>query len=323
MISWVFFSGVYPTTRIPKQRLLFSELRTVSKSAPTRNAYKYTIDILYHEYFYILKNIYRHVSDSVTICFLFQIHVKVRIWGIAVLSKADLAEKLGKKKTPPPKEIPKIIDDPLSTDPEFSKMVEDSCAESPLGDVKIQLKSQSKRSPIAVFMLKAPGENKFSQKLQIVVKPPGVLAIDAMAILKFIAAQFMDGEVKVESLKERKGFLVGCLEKSTLLEEFQRSGKRDGDAEFFDIYKKRMERATLQQSAPPNPTGASSVIGNIGCISSREKMIEFLVMSRTFKFKNKLLSTARSDYAQPWHRMHQYRRGEKNIENQGSVNDAK
>ena len=52
-------------------------------------------------------------------------------------------------------------------------------------------------------------------------------------------------------------------------------------------------------------------------------MIEFLVMSRTFKFKNKLLSTARSDYAQPWHRMHQYRRGEKNIENQGSVNDAK
>lgn len=208
------------------------------------------------------------------------------IWGIAVLSKADLAEKLGKKLPAPPKpkdtntkDPPQIADDPLSTDPEFSKMIEDTFAESPLGDVRIQLKSQSKRSPIAVLMLKCPGETKFSQKLQIVVKPPGVLAIDAMAILKFIGAQFMDGEIKVESLKDRKAFFVGCLEKSTLLEEFKKCGSRDGDAEFFEIYKKRVERATGQQNVDPQSsaaTSASSVIGNNRCMFFNKIWIEFI-----------------------------------------------
>ncbi len=164
------------------------------------------------------------------------------------------------------KDPPEVPDDPLSQEPEFAKMVEDVSADSPVGEVKIQLKPQSKRSPIAVLMFKGPGDKKFSQKLQIVVKPPTVLGIDAMAILKFIAAEFLDGDINVDSLKDRKAFLVGCLEKNTLLAEFEKK-KTFGVAttsteHFVDIYKKRVERAIVQPENVDPPTAASASFFN-------------------------------------------------------------
>lgn len=135
-----------------------------------------------------------------------------------------------------------VVSDVISADPRFSQMIQTVQAASDVGEVKVQLKPQNKRASIAVLMFKEVGGTKFSQKLQIVVKPPALVGVDAMAILKDIAADLLDGDLKLDDLKQQRDNPVEKHEMGTLIDYFKerRPISQEENALFVGIYAKRL-----------------------------------------------------------------------------------
>ena len=134
---------------------------------------------------------------------------------------------------------------PVSAHPDMKQMMEDQTMETEqMGTFRVALKPQSKRSPIAVLMHRKQDEKKFTQKTQIVVKP-GVLAVDAMCILKLIAVELAEKSIDMKEIKERRGDLLKCLEDSaeTLLLSMQvRHPPSDpGNVAFLEVYQRRID----------------------------------------------------------------------------------
>ena len=130
-------------------------------------------------------------------------------------------------------------------------MAEKTAVNEEIGEAKTVLKPQKGRSPIVVLMFKGKDETKWSQKLQIVIKPPTILAFDAMAILKAIAADLLDGKAQLSDLKPQKNSLLDMHEKGTLVEYWRRIlDDTDGNKMFLKMLAKRAELAsTMEQSA--------------------------------------------------------------------------
>jgi hypothetical protein len=77
-----------------------------------------------------------------------------------------------------------------------------------LGALKASLKSQKGRNSIASLQFKPKGGTTFSQKLQVVVKPPEICGVDAMAILKVIMSLVLDGDNDINDLMGIRNKLV-------------------------------------------------------------------------------------------------------------------
>eukprot|EP00435_Cladocopium_sp_Y103_P045967 s2022_g13.t1 len=135
---------------------------------------------------------------------------------------------------------PELAPDVISSDPKFSQMMQTVQAASHLGEIRVQLKTQNKRSGIAVLMFKEPEGKKFTQKLQIVVKPPNLVGVDAMAIMKDIAADVLDGDLALENVRARRDYLVQRHDDGTLIDYFKerRPITQEENAIFVGIYAK-------------------------------------------------------------------------------------
>lgn len=136
--------------------------------------------------------------------------------------------------------------DQVSSHPDMKEMMQDQTLETKeLGTFRVALKPQSKRSPIAVLLHKKADAKKFTQKAQIVVKEPGVLAVDAMCILKLIATELAEKSLDFDEIKGRRTDLLNCLEDSpeTLMLSMQVRHPRSKpeNAAFFSVYQRRME----------------------------------------------------------------------------------
>lgn len=111
------------------------------------------------------------------------------------------------------------------------------------GSCKVQFKPQKGRSPL-VALLVYDGK-KYSQKLQVVVKPDLPKA-DCLAIVKFIGQELIFGSLPLNAVKNRRAELQGKHEKGELLEYFKhlRSAADDPphgyrpDQVFFDTYER-------------------------------------------------------------------------------------
>ncbi|CAK9002056.1 unnamed protein product [Durusdinium trenchii] len=149
---------------------------------------------------------------------------------VSHLTMEDLAIKLGKKSklastvVPPagePSEQPAWELDPISKDPRMKRMMKEEVAEGERGSLKIQLKPQKGRSAIVSMLFKGLEDKKFSQKSQVVVKPPTILAVDAMVIVKFLSCKFMDGEIDLEAMKAAKYDLLEAHQQGKLLDRLK------------------------------------------------------------------------------------------------------
>ena len=197
-------------------------------------------------------------------CFPSTFNVYNLFFSNACPSQEDLAAKQGLTlKTPEPKESQQKpaaenqdLLDPLSSHSDLQLLVADAFVENKdVGHVKIQLKPQKGRSPIVVLMFKGVDDSKFSQKLQVVVKSP-LLVADAMAIVKYIGAEFLDQNLSHEEAKSVKTEMVAAAEKGELLEWF----KANLDLEnkntkvFVGLYERRVQLGNLQAAlAQPSP----------------------------------------------------------------------
>ena len=187
-------------------------------------------------------------------------------------AKADVAAKTGKQiEAPAPKTAPKAADqlpgatapqDLISSDQKFAQMMCTVTASSDVGEIKVQLKPQNKRSHIAVLMFKEPEGSKLQQKLQIVIKPPEILGVDAMAILKDIAADVLDGDLGIKNVKLQRDRLLAFLEEGKLLDYFKEHrpmGEPSNDV-FLAAYAKRVEMALeLSSDRQPPPLDTDGI----------------------------------------------------------------
>lgn len=89
------------------------------------------------------------------------------------------------------------------------------------------------------------------------MKPPTILPIDAMAIVKWIACEFLMCDLKQEDLKAAKAKLLHLHEKGKLLEFFQQS-RGTGPDPFVDLWKLRLKIADeireRERAAEPQPS---------------------------------------------------------------------
>ena len=99
--------------------------------------------------------------------------------------------------------------------------MKEEVAEGERGSLKIQLKPQKGRSAIVSMLFKGLEDKKFSQKSQVVVKPPTILAVDAMVIVKFLSCKFMDGEIDLEAMKAAKYDLLEAHQQGKLLDRLK------------------------------------------------------------------------------------------------------
>ena len=181
--------------------------------------------------------------------------------------KEDPPKDLPKAMPPKPKPVPNEPKGPavasttsgpwdaVSSHKDMKEMIADAMLESPeMGTFRVALKPQSKRSPIACLLHRQTAEQKFTQKAQIVVKEPGVLAVDAMCILKLIATELASKMTDTSEIKERRSDLLRCLADSpyTLLLAMQERHPRTNpeNAAWFSIYERRIElEAELSQGS--------------------------------------------------------------------------
>ena len=121
------------------------------------------------------------------------------------------------------------------------------------GSCKVQFKPQKGRSSLVVLLVH--DGKKYSQKLQVVVKPDLPKA-DCLAIVKFIGQELIFGSLPLEAVKTRRVELQQKHEKGELLQYFKhvRSsedqppyGYRPDDV-FFDTY----ERDCADAAADPH-----------------------------------------------------------------------
>lgn len=103
----------------------------------------------------------------------------------------------------------------------MKRMMKEEVAEGERGSLKIQLKPQKGRSAIVSMLFKGLEDKKFSQKSQVVVKPPTILAVDAMVIVKFLSCKFMDGEIDLEAMKAAKYDLLEAHQQGKLLDRLK------------------------------------------------------------------------------------------------------
>ena len=75
------------------------------------------------------------------------------------------------------------------------------------GCFKIQVKPQKGRPTIVVLMHKVD-HGKFTQKLQIVVKPSELPLADCMAILQLVCLDITDGKLDLSAIKLRRDELI-------------------------------------------------------------------------------------------------------------------
>ena len=73
------------------------------------------------------------------------------------------------------------------------------------------MKAQKGSSSIGAILFKPDENAKWVKKLQVVIKPPQILKMDAMAILKFASALWMDKAIEESDLKKIKDKLVSAL----------------------------------------------------------------------------------------------------------------
>ena len=142
----------------------------------------------------------------------------------------------------------------ISADQKFAQMMCTVTASSDVGEIKVQMKPQSKRNHIGVLMFKEPEGSKLHQKLQIVIKPPEILGVDAVAILKDIAADVLDGDLDIKNVKVQRDHLLKLLEEGKLLDYFKEHrppGDPSNDV-FLAAYAKRLEMA-LELSSDRQP----------------------------------------------------------------------
>lgn len=172
------------------------------------------------------------------------------------LSEADLAERLQIKqkgggnvtKDPPaPSGSAReslLKEDLISSHPDLKQMVEDQHAEAGGVALRVVLKPQKDRAAIAALLHKGPEDKKPTQKCQIVIKD--LICFDAMAILKLLGAQLIDGRIKVDELKEARDELLTKLRDGGpegLVEAFKKyvSGNIKENQPFFQLCQRRIE----------------------------------------------------------------------------------
>ena len=130
-------------------------------------------------------------------------------------------EKTEKDNTP--KEDNKSQDlEPMEKDPRFEFFYRDSTVEHDgIGYLRVCVKGQKGRSPIACLLCRPDDTAKWVQKTQVVIKPPQILKMDACAILKFVSSLWMDDVVEECDLKRFKEDLVRKHLDGRLLETMQ------------------------------------------------------------------------------------------------------
>lgn len=152
-----------------------------------------------------------------------------------LLSKADLIEKLAAPKPKRPmasKTTPALPKPAGNVDGEAQGSSKDASSlvvllessDENKGVVKVMDKPQKDRNRIVTLMYKDEKKPKWTQKMQIVVKPfPGTSHKDAVFISHFIALELVQGSLTLEKIKARRDELlaVARLRPEQLLGHFR------------------------------------------------------------------------------------------------------
>ena len=163
--------------------------------------------------------------------------------------------------------------EPFENDPRFEQFYKDlPIHHEGLGYVRVCVKAQKGRSSIGALLFRPDENAKWVQKLQVVIKPPQILKMDAMAILKFASALWMDKAIEESDLKKIKDKLVSALLAGKIMDAFIElwpSGYSDllpAWSELFDIrdrvMKERSEAGRVKNRAlrVPKPPPLSATI---------------------------------------------------------------
>ena len=175
-----------------------------------------------------------------------------------VFAQADLGEKTGKKRISAASAPPVAARDPpdaedaqgtdwLSKHKDLEDLWSDVYHEDEkLGTFKASLKNQKGRNSIASLQWKPLGGTKFSQKLQVVVKPPEVCGVDAMAILKVIISLVLDGDNDINELTGLRNHLVDLHTSGKFLKYLNENWEQQ--TTMHTAYQRRLELAELSGS---------------------------------------------------------------------------
>lgn len=171
-------------------------------------------------------------------------------------SKADLREKLKVGKAPrPPKTsggstISAAAHDATPSGPyEFESSDKGCC--------RLAIKPQKGRATIISFLRKS--DKKFSQKLQIVVKPEELPISDCLCVMRLIANEFVIGTLDLEGIKKRRDALTDS-QKSLGLKKYLEGLLESADGELPFSYRPTQDfidtfEANLQETTISTTTG--------------------------------------------------------------------